>query len=94
MGKGTATMASSTEAMMEFSDYDLSELLEEAHFHYGLDPVAYGIGLQALDPLAAPLSPKQQFIYDRFVAPAMKKRAEKREIEDREERWRKADRAH
>lgn len=73
---------------MEFSDYELSEMLKDALDDGMFDRAAYGIALQAHDKGTSSLSPKQLSIYDNVVRPALSQLAQKREREDQLHRWR------
>jgi hypothetical protein len=74
---------------MEFSESDLNEMFDELVWegHIAEGTPAYGVARQCLDRGFQSLSPAQQSVYEIHVAPHMKRKAEKREVEARRARW-------
>ena len=71
---------------MEFSDYELNEMLEEAALSGAIDAssAAYGIARLCIDNGYQALTDAQKRVYDRHVAPHLKKAASRREADDRQ----------
>jgi hypothetical protein len=70
---------------MDFSDYELNEMLEEAVESGAIVPgtAAHGVALLCLDRGYAHLSAAQKSVYDIHVAPHLRKPAGAHEVEDR-----------
>jgi len=66
-----------------YIDYETLELVSDLEEGGYIEPrtPAYGVAQQALHRGVETLSPKQLFIYNRVVLPAMKRIATKREVD-------------
>ncbi|EJL79065.1 hypothetical protein PMI15_04053 [Polaromonas sp. CF318] len=69
---------------MEFSDYDLGDMLEELveGGYIARNSAAHGVALLYLDKGLNALTDKQKAVYTRLVEPHMRDAATKREIDD------------
>jgi hypothetical protein len=74
---------------MDFSDYEINEMLEQLVDSGCLaeGSAAHGVALQAFDKGYESLSDRQKAVFDRRVAPHIAHLAGKREVEDRRARW-------
>lgn len=62
----------------EYIDYELSDAIEDlvADGHFDEDSKEYGISQQVIRQGYDSLSPKQRYLYDSVVGPALSKRGE------------------
>lgn len=57
-------------------DYELNEAIEELNDTGGLNAIAYGVAQQVISQGFNSLSDKQKAVWERYLVPFLKKRAE------------------